>query len=74
MLAGVYARDIFRPDDEIRVDDIQGTVEEVSAIYTTLRTDEGNLVHIPNHMIVNAVVITTAQADRPTHDPPNESG
>jgi small-conductance mechanosensitive channel len=55
----------FRIDDQIRVDDYEGTVEEIQARATLIRTYDGRRVVIPNaDLFTKSVTVNTASNRR----------
>lgn len=56
ILAGVYARDLYRAGDQIQLDDISGTLESVGTVKTQIKQQDGNLVSVANTIIINAKV------------------
>lgn len=58
MFAGIVilARDIFRVGDQIAVEDVSGTVLEISLTSTVVRTFDGRKALIPNSVIHSEVV------------------
>jgi small-conductance mechanosensitive channel len=55
--AGRYVQgNNIRPGDEISVDGIEGTVEELGLASVTLRSENGSLHHIPNRVLLEGVV------------------
>ncbi|MDP3893072.1 mechanosensitive ion channel family protein [Nocardioides sp.] len=58
MFAGIVilARDIFRVGDQIAVDEVAGTVTEISLTSTVVRTFDGRMALIPNSVIHSQVV------------------
>jgi len=56
LLAGYFVRMRFRPGDEVRLADLQGTVREVGAVSTVLETiDSDGLTHrrsVPNSKLL----------------------
>ncbi len=58
MFAGLFilARDIFRVGDQIAVEEVAGTVTEISLTSTVVRTFDGRKALIPNSVIHSEVV------------------
>ncbi len=56
VVAGVYARDIYKPGTDIRFKNIEGSVDSIGSITTRVRTTDGNFVHIPNDQLVQSIV------------------
>lgn len=62
VVAGVYARDLYKNGSEIQVDGQKGSVQSVGTVSTTIKTSEDRLVHIPNSQLTEAVVQETGKA------------
>lgn len=58
MFAGIVilARDIFRVGDQIAVEEVAGTVTEISLTSTVVRTFDGRMALIPNSVIHSQIV------------------
>jgi small-conductance mechanosensitive channel len=54
----------IRQGDEISVNGIQGTVEELGLASVTLRSEDGRVHHVPNRILLEEVVSKTPQDDR----------
>ena len=56
IVSGVYARDLYKSGSKLQVLDYEGTVDSVGSITTSIRTQDGELIHIPNdHLLRNVV-------------------
>jgi small-conductance mechanosensitive channel len=53
----------IRPGDEISVNGIRGTVEELGLASVTLRSEDGQIHHIPNRILLDEVVSKTSPDD-----------
>jgi small-conductance mechanosensitive channel len=53
----------IRQGDEISVNGIQGTVEELGLASVTLRSEDGRIHHVPNRILLEEVVSKTSQHD-----------
>jgi small-conductance mechanosensitive channel len=51
------------PGDEISVNGIQGTVEELGLASVTLRSQDGRIHHVPNRILLEEVVSKTSRQD-----------
>ncbi|MCH9697043.1 MAG: mechanosensitive ion channel [Gammaproteobacteria bacterium] len=51
-----YARDSFQQGSRIKFMDHQGTVVRVGTVETTIESDDGKLVHIPNSLLMTSVI------------------
>src|SRR5215204_3098968 len=54
----------IRPGDEISVNGVEGTVEELGLASVTLKSEDGRIHHIPNRMLLEEVVSKTSPEDR----------
>lgn len=59
VVAGVYARDLYKPGTDLRFGEIEGTVDSVGSITTRVRARDGSFVHIPNDQLVQNIVRET---------------
>ncbi len=59
VIAGIYARDSFQPGTVINFGEHRGEVEAVRAINTTIKTEDGNVVYIPNFNLTETEVVQT---------------
>lgn len=48
LLSGIYARDHFKPGDEINIADMTGIVQEVSTLNTLIKVSETSVISVPN--------------------------
>lgn len=56
IIAGVYVREIYTVGDRIRVDELEGVIEEIGTVKTQLLTDEGQIVSVSNRSLINRQV------------------
>lgn len=56
ILAGIYVRELYRVGQRVRVNDMEGQIEEIGTVKTTLLTDSGELVSIPNRSLLEQQV------------------
>lgn len=56
ILAGTYARELYREGDRLVIGAVRGTVTQVTALKLEIRTEAGDLVTLPNAEVVNATV------------------
>lgn len=56
LVAGTYARELFRPGMELSVDGEVGAVDEVGSLFTRLRAADGRSIYIPNGRLTDCVV------------------
>jgi len=61
VVAGVYARELYEPDNRIKVGDISGTVIAATSTSLLLETDEGNRITIPNSRLIDEQVEILSQ-------------
>lgn len=55
----------FRVGDYVQIGDKAGTVLAIGAIYTTLRTYDNQLIHLPNSQVTSSSILnTTAEPER----------
>jgi len=60
--AGRYVQgNNISPGDEISVDGIQGTVEELGLASVTLKSEDGRIHYVPNRILLEGVVSKTSQ-------------
>ncbi len=60
LIAGVYARDLYRPRMAMTVAGDTGTVEEVGTVNTRIRTGTGEAIYIPNAQLMDMIVRESA--------------
>lgn len=56
IMAGVYARDLYKAGDQIKVADIEGEVEQVGAVKTTIKCKDGTRVSMANTTLISSTV------------------
>ena len=56
ILAGVYARDLYRAGDLIQLDEIAGILESIGTVKTQIKQQDGELVSVANTTIINTKV------------------
>ena len=56
VVAGVYARELYQPDDMVKVGDVTGTVVAVTSTSLVLQTDAGTRLTIPNSRLLDEQV------------------
>lgn len=54
-IAGIYLRDLLRPDDEIQHGETRGRLVSVTAVTTLVATEDGCTVSIPNRSLLNSL-------------------
>jgi small-conductance mechanosensitive channel len=56
VVAGVYARELYDPDDRIRIGELEGIVLSVTSTSLLLQTDDGRRITIPNRRLIEEQV------------------
>jgi len=57
IISGVYVREDFKDGDSIRFNDIEGKVLSVGSITTKVQKTSGEVVSIPNNLLLESVVV-----------------
>lgn len=52
ILAGIYVRELYEVGQQVRLDDLEGQIEEIGTVKTTLLTDAGELVSVANRVLL----------------------
>ncbi|MGX5219536.1 MULTISPECIES: mechanosensitive ion channel family protein [Pseudomonas] len=52
ILAGIYVRELYQVGQHVQVDDVEGQIEEIGTVKTTLMTDAGELVSVANRVLL----------------------
>ncbi|KQQ60081.1 transporter [Pseudomonas sp. Leaf127] len=52
ILAGIYVRELYQVGQMVQVGDIEGQIEEIGTVKTTLLTDDGELVSFSNRILL----------------------
>lgn len=52
ILAGIYVRELYQVGQEIEVDGVQGQIEEIGTVKTSVLTDSGELVSFSNRVLL----------------------
>ena len=52
ILAGIYVRELYAVGQDIQVGEIEGQIEEIGTVKTTLLTDSGELVSVANRVLL----------------------
>jgi small-conductance mechanosensitive channel len=52
ILAGIYVRELYQVGQQVRVGEVEGQIEEIGTVKTTLLTDEGELVSLSNRILL----------------------
>lgn len=56
IIAGIYVRELYRVGQWIRIGDIEGSIEEIGTVKTTLLTDAGEWVTLSNRELLDQKV------------------
>lgn len=56
IMAGVYVRDLIKSGDQIKVDDIEGEVEQVGTVKTVIKSKNGSRVTLANTTLLTSTV------------------
>ncbi len=51
IIAGVYVRELYEVGDYIRIGDVEGSIEEIGTVKTSILTDDGQLVSVANSLL-----------------------
>ena len=52
ILAGIYVRELYAVGQQIQVGEVEGQIEEIGTVKTTLLTDSGELVSVANRVLL----------------------
>lgn len=52
IIAGIYVRELYQVGQQVRVGEVEGQIEEIGTVKTTLLTDEGELVSLSNKILL----------------------
>jgi small-conductance mechanosensitive channel len=52
ILAGIYVRELYQVGQQVQVGDVEGQIEEIGTVKTTLLTDAGELVSVANRTLL----------------------
>lgn len=56
IIAGIYVRELYQVGDSIKVGELEGSIEEIGTVKTSLLTDDGQLVSVANSTLVSEKV------------------
>ena len=56
ILAGVYLRELYEVGDRISIDSVEGGIEEIGTVKTSLLTDDGLIVSLSNRTLIDKPV------------------
>jgi len=52
ILAGIYVRELYQVGQQVRIGEVEGQIEEIGTVKTTLLTDDGELVSLSNRVLL----------------------
>ena len=52
ILAGIYVRELYQVGQQVQVAEVEGQIEEIGTVKTTLLTDTGELVSVANRVML----------------------
>ncbi len=52
ILAGIYVRELYEVGQRVRLEDIEGQIEEIGTVKTLLLTDDGELASVANKVLL----------------------
>ncbi len=52
ILAGIYVRELYQVGQHVQIGEVEGQIEEIGTVKTTLLTDEGELVSLSNKILL----------------------
>ncbi len=52
ILAGIYVRELYQVGQQVRIGEVEGMIEEIGTVKTTLLTDDGELVSLSNRVLL----------------------
>lgn len=53
IMAGIYVRELYEVGDRIQVGDIEGVIDEIGSVKTSLVDDTGRIISIPNTALLD---------------------
>ena len=56
ILAGIYVRELYQVGQQVRVGEVEGQIEEIGTVKTTVLTDDGELVSLSNRILLEQQV------------------
>jgi small-conductance mechanosensitive channel len=56
IIAGIYVRELFQVGQQVQIGEVQGQIEAIGTVKTTLLTDEGELVSLANRILLEQKV------------------
>jgi small-conductance mechanosensitive channel len=58
ILAGIYVRELYQVGQQVQIGEVEGQIEEIGTVKTTLLTEEGELVSLSNKILLEQRVIS----------------
>lgn len=52
IIAGIYVRELYHVGDRIKVDELEGVIEEIGTVKTQLLDDQGQIVSVANRTLI----------------------
>jgi small-conductance mechanosensitive channel len=52
IIAGIYVRELYQVGQQVQVAEVEGQIEEIGTVKTTLLTDDGELVSVANKVLL----------------------
>ncbi|MNQ99571.1 Mechanosensitive ion channel [compost metagenome] len=52
ILAGIYVRELYQVGQQVQIGEVEGQIEEIGTVKTTLLTDAGELVSVANRTLL----------------------
>ena len=52
ILAGIYVRELYEVGQRVRIEGLEGSIEEIGTAKTLLLTDEGELISVANRVLL----------------------
>ncbi len=62
IVAGIYARDLFKAGDKVEYGDIEGTIVEVGTTKTTIRSGTSSAITVCNRNLIDATITKTTSS------------
>lgn len=53
IIAGVYIRELYQVGDRIRVGDVEGIIDEIGTVKTSVVADDGSIVSVSNRVLLD---------------------
>lgn len=56
ILAGIYVRELYEVGQQVKIGEVEGQIEEIGTVKTTLLTEEGVLISVANKLLLEQQV------------------